>query len=110
VNTEYSIFLDASAVVQATNQPFSTSLAEVTLDPVISFGPGFDSTGYSTAESPGIGNQASTVPERATWMLLSTAALGWGCGRMLRRRMTRERGGVLKRHSEKAEAERPERD
>jgi len=94
VNTEYSIFLDASAVVQATNQPFSTSLAEVTLDPVISFGPGFDSTGYSIALSPGIGNQASTVPEPATWILLLTAALGWECGRGLRR-MQRRRGGVL---------------
>jgi hypothetical protein len=78
VNTAYPIFLDAFASVEATNQPFSTSLAEVTLDPVISFGPGFDSTGYSLAVSPGIGNEASTVPEPATWMLLSTAVLGWG--------------------------------
>ena len=62
VNTAYSIFLDANATVQATNQPFSTSSAEATLDPVISFGPGFDSTGYSIALSPGIGNEASSVP------------------------------------------------
>lgn len=86
VNEPYSIFLDAAASVSASNQPFSTSLAEVTLDPVISFGPDFDSTGFSIALSPGIGNgnQVSTVPEPATWILLSTAALGWGCGRRLR--------------------------
>jgi hypothetical protein len=97
-NEVYSIFLDAAASVQATNQPFSTSSAEVTLDPVISFGPGFDSTGYSIAVSPGIGNQPSTVPEPATWMLLSTAVLGWGCARRLRR-VQGKRSGVCKIHS-----------
>lgn len=96
VNEPYSIFLDANASVSAANQPFSTSLAEVTLDPVISFAPGFDSRGYSIAESAGIGNQASTVPEPATWILLSTAALGWGCGRRLRH-MTRETWSRLQR-------------
>jgi hypothetical protein len=85
VNTVYTIFLDASATVQATNQPFSTSSAEATLDPVISFGPGFDSTGYSIALSPGIGNDASTVPEPSTWMFLSTATLALVSGRRLRR-------------------------
>jgi len=85
VNTAYSIFLDANASVQATNQPFSTSYAESTLDPVISFGTGFDSTGYSIAVSPGIGNEASTVPEPATWILLSTATLALISGHRLRR-------------------------
>jgi len=85
VNTAYSIFLDANAFVQATNQPFSTSSAEATLDPVISFGPGFDSTGYSIAVSPGGGNEASTVPEPATWMFLSTAILALVSGHRLRR-------------------------
>jgi hypothetical protein len=89
VNDPNSIFLDARASVAATNQPFSTSLAEVTIDPVISFGPGFDSTGFSIVESSGIGNVASTVPEPATWTLLSIVALGWGCSRM-RRRIARE--------------------
>ncbi len=90
VNTVYSIFLDANASVQATNQPFSTSSAEATLDPVISFGPGFDSTGYSIALSPGIGNDTSTVPEPATWLLVSAAALGMGCGRKLRGMVARK--------------------
>lgn len=85
VNTMYSIFLDANASVQATNQPFSTSSAEATLDPVISFGPGFDATGYSIAVSPGIGNEASPVPEPATWMFLSTAILALVSGHRLRR-------------------------
>ncbi len=85
VNTVYSIFLDANATVQATNQPFSTSSAEATLDPVISFGSGFDSTGYSLALSPGIGNDASTVPEPSTWMFLSTATLALVTGHRLRR-------------------------
>jgi hypothetical protein len=107
VNTVYSIFLDATASVHATNQPFSTSSAEVTLDPVISFGPGFDSTGYSIAVSPGIGNEASTVPEPATWMLLSTAALGWGCSRRLRR-VQGKRRGVCKTHSGLANRDRVE--
>jgi hypothetical protein len=94
VNEPYSIYLDAFASVRATNQPFSTSLAEVTIDPVISFAPGFDSTGFSIAESSGIGNEASTVPEPATWTLLLAAAFGWGCSRMLRR-MQGKRSGVL---------------
>ena len=85
VNTVYSIFLDANATVQATNQPFSTSSAEATLDPVISFGPGFDSTGFSIALSPGIGNDASTVPEPSTWMFLSTATLALIYGHRRRR-------------------------
>jgi hypothetical protein len=85
VNTPYAIFLDANVFVQATNQPFSTDLAEATLDPVISFGPGFDSTGFSIALSPGIGNEGSTVPEPATWMFLSTAILALVFGRSLRR-------------------------
>jgi len=58
----------------------------VNVDPVISFAPGFDSTGYSIALSPGVGNEASTVPEPATWVLLSTAALAWLFGHRLRRR------------------------
>jgi hypothetical protein len=86
VNRPEPIFLGATAFVHATNQPFDTSSAEATVDPVISFAPGFDSTGFSIALSPGIGNEASTVPEPATWMLLSTAALAWLSGHRLRRR------------------------
>ena len=85
VNTVYSIFLDANAFVQSTNQPFSTSSAEATLDPVISFGPGFDSTGFSIALSPGIGNEGSAVPEPSTWMFLSIATLALVSGHRLRR-------------------------
>jgi hypothetical protein len=80
-NTVYSIFLDAAVFLQATNQPFSTSSAEATLDPVISFGPGFDSTGFSIVESAGIGNEESPVPEPSTSILLSAAVLGLGCAR-----------------------------
>ena len=89
VNEAYPIFLDATAGVHAINTPFSTSSAEATNDPVLSFAPGFDSTGYSIAVSPGVGNQASTVPEPATWMLLSTAALAWIAGHRLRRMIRR---------------------
>ena len=85
VNTGYSIYLNISVAVHASNQPFATDSAEANVDPVISFGPGFDSTGYSLVESDGIGNEASTVPEPATWMLLSTAALGRGWTRRWRR-------------------------
>lgn len=94
VNEQYSTFLDANAYVQAINQPFATDYAEATIDPVLSFGPGFDSTGYSIVLSSCIGNGASTVPEPATWVLLLTAVLGWGCGRRLRR-MQGKRSGVL---------------
>jgi hypothetical protein len=85
-NEVYSIILDANVSVQATNQPFSTSSVEATLDPVLSFGPGFDSTGYSIVLSPGIGNGASSVPEPATWMFLSTATLALVSGHRLRHR------------------------
>lgn len=75
VNEAYSIFLDANVSIGAMNQPFSTSSVEGDLDPVISFGQGFDSTGYSIVLSPGIGNQgssASAVPEPAIfWPLLA---------------------------------------
>jgi hypothetical protein len=58
------------------NQPFSTSSVEASLDPVISFGAGFDSTGYSIVLSPGIGNEGSTtVPEPGSLWFLLTAAL-----------------------------------
>jgi len=86
VNEAYSISLDAFVSVVATNQPFSTSSVEANLDPVISFGSGFDSTGYTIVLSPGIGNEgSSTVPEPSTWMFLSTAAVALVSGHRLRR-------------------------
>ena len=91
VGTVYTIGMVASVLVKEENRlifPGATpGQAQAFVDPVISFAPGFDSTGYSLAVSPGMGNQASTVPEPATWMLLSTAALGWGCSRRLRRQI-----------------------
>jgi hypothetical protein len=87
-NEPYSIFLAADAAVGAINQPFATDYAEATMDPVISFGAGFDSTGYSIALSAGVGNEASTVPEPATWRLLSIAVLAW-VGHRLPRMMKR---------------------
>jgi len=76
VNEAYSISLDAFVSVVATNQPFSTSSVEANLDPVITFGSGFDSTGYSIALSPGIGNgESSAVPEPASFWPLLTIAL-----------------------------------
>lgn len=85
VNKPEPIFLDATAVVHATDQPFDTSSVDAMVDPVISFAPGFDSTGYSIVLSPGIGNESSTVPEPATWMFLSTATLALLSAHRLRR-------------------------
>jgi hypothetical protein len=96
VNEVYSIFLDANVSIGAINQPFSTSSAEGDLDPVITFGPGFDSTGYSIVLSPGIGNEASSVPEPAAWMFLSTATLALVSGHRLRRHdKGRFKGGFI---------------
>lgn len=86
VNEPYNIFLGAQANVGATNQPFATDYAEANIDPVLSFGAGFDSTGYSLVLSSGIGNGSSTVPEPSSWIFLSTATLALVSGHRLRRR------------------------
>lgn len=92
VGTVYQIDMTANASVRLDNQViFPGALPpqlQVYVDPVISFAPSFDSTGYSLAFSSGIANESATAPEPATWLLLSTAALGWGLGRRLRSLLT----------------------
>jgi hypothetical protein len=46
------------------------------VDPIISFAPGFDSTGYSIMVSPGIANGDPTVPEPASFTLAGLALAG----------------------------------
>ena len=76
VNTAYQININASASLSQSSQADITSAASTFVDPVISFAPGFDSTGESIELSAGIGNDAATVPEPATWMLLAGALTG----------------------------------
>ena len=77
VGTEYSIELELQTMVLQSSIPLQAGGAPVTarlvLDPVLSFAPGFDSTGYSLIFSDGVSNGgAAAVPEPATWLLLLT--------------------------------------
>ncbi len=65
----------------------NTSVSAIA-DPVISFAPGFDATGYSIILSEGIGNSPA-VPEPATLALLLTGA---GAAGLVRRRRARLQG------------------
>jgi hypothetical protein len=51
--------------------------AMIIIDPVLTFGPGFDSTGYSLVFSPGVANGVANAPEpsAATLLLPGSAAL-----------------------------------
>jgi len=74
-NTEYDIALIASGLTAYNNgtlgfdSPISIS---VFIDPVLSFAPGFDSTGYSLVFSDGVPNGAT--PEPSTLAMLGGAA------------------------------------
>ena len=57
--------------VTANNQESFGANFDALVDPVISFAPGFDSTGYSIELSPGLGN---SVPEPTAAQLLASAA------------------------------------
>jgi hypothetical protein len=68
----YSITLDVSVDVTDTQSPFVDVQANA--DPVISFAPGFDSTGFTLEFSPGVGNgpdSGSPTPEPSTLVLSS---------------------------------------
>lgn len=90
VGTVYLITMEASVFVRLDNQVIFPGAvpaqAQASEDPVLSFAPGFDSTGYSIEVSPGVGNAAPSAPEPATWELLAAAGLAWACKRRLRRR------------------------
>ena len=82
VGVPFIVQVDATSEVSTLN-PFggvpSLTALNVMADPVISFAPGFDSTGYTLQFSPGVGN--GTVPEPSTLTLLGIAAvcsLGYG--------------------------------
>jgi hypothetical protein len=74
VNTAYQVQVsEATGVLQGFGSS-QMSTASSVVDPVISFAPGFDSTGYSIAVSQGIGNEAAGVPEPAPFALIGLAA------------------------------------
>jgi hypothetical protein len=74
VNDANQITISAGAGFFQSPSTAETSFAVTAVDPVISFAPGFDSTGYSIVLSDGIGNQAASVPEPATWALFGLGA------------------------------------
>jgi hypothetical protein len=74
VNQANQITISAGAGFFQSPSTAETSFAVSTVDPVISFAPGFDSTGYEIVVSPGIGNQAASVPEPGTWALFGLGA------------------------------------
>jgi hypothetical protein len=71
-----------SLVAAANNQESFVADFDALVDPVISFMPGFDSTGYSIEVSGGVANG---VPEPSAAVLL--AAAGVACAGLRRRRM-----------------------
>jgi PEP-CTERM motif len=86
VGTPFTVEVDATSEV-STLDPFGgvsdQTVLNVVADPVISFAPGFDSTGYTLQFSPGVGN--ATVPEPSTLTLLGIAAV-WSLGYGWRKR------------------------
>jgi hypothetical protein len=84
--TAHEILVSAYARVDGT-QTFGRVIAESFADPMISFAPGFDATGYSIALSDGVGN-ALSVPEPAAGVLLSVGVFGIGLRRPRRQRFT----------------------
>lgn len=71
-NTEYTLTL--SADVSAENYyTGATTTVDALVDPMISFDPSFNSTGYSLVLSPGVGNAFDPVPEPST--LFMTGAM-----------------------------------
>jgi hypothetical protein len=83
-NTQYDIALIANNLTTYNNGTpgYDPAIsASVFIDPVLSFAPGFDSTGYAITFSDGIGNGATpAVPEPATFgMFAGGLFLVWGC-------------------------------
>jgi len=81
-NIPYQVELTVSGQIE--NGVDGASFVSATSDPMISFAPGFDSTGYDILVSDGISNGASTTPEPATgWLvgLVIVFALAAGLGR-----------------------------
>ena len=79
-NTEYDIALTLATfdLNNGGGAGSSAATAHIFIDPVISFAPGFDSTGYSIIISDGVGNGAASAPEPGTSTLLAgAAALFW---------------------------------
>jgi PEP-CTERM motif len=87
----YDVQVSASLSV---NNTFNSAVTTVTAfaDPMISFGPGFNSTGYTLEFSPGIGNAGPfhspqfTTPEPSSLTLLASFAAAGLLGHAWRRR------------------------
>jgi hypothetical protein len=75
-NTEYT--LNLSADVSAENYyTGATTTVTALVDPMISFDPSFNSTGFSLEISPGVGNEliSASVPEPSTLIMTGAAFL-----------------------------------
>ncbi len=78
VQVNISAFV-ADFIVAGTHPP--NSLISAKADPVISFAPGFDSTGFTIVLPPGVGNSfdsGSATPEPSTLVLSSITFGMWG--------------------------------
>jgi hypothetical protein len=72
-NVAYEVQESVYALAQSTFQTSSTS----TIDPVISFAPGIDTTGLTFEFSENVGN-VSAVPEPSTWAMMILGFCGIG--------------------------------
>jgi hypothetical protein len=84
---QYWVTLDVVVVADNFSRPSQETSASAIADPVISFAPGFDSTGFTLVFSPGVGNGApADVPEPST-LVMSSIVLGMFGGAGLYKRL-----------------------
>jgi hypothetical protein len=75
--TVYEMLITAGCSVIQGDSP-QVATVDAAVDPVVSFAPGFDSTGFTLEFSPGIGNSSpsAAAPEPSTLTLLSLGLAG----------------------------------
>jgi hypothetical protein len=74
-NTQYNIQTSLFVVAQAS---FGTDAQFASIDPLITFAPNFDATGFSIELSAGVGNSPGAVPEPSTWAMMLLGFVGIG--------------------------------
>lgn len=89
-NTQYELNLSVDVSAENYYTDATTTVAAL-VDPMISFDPSFDSTGFTLEISPGVGNEfiPGSIPEAPTF-LMTGAALLFGAIALRSRRQLRE--------------------